>query len=79
MVRSTAKTTVTILNKFVYLSPEVIKMVSINESECTACGACEDVCPEGAIVVDDVAVIDAEKCIECGLCVDECPVDAIEE
>ena len=54
-------------------------MVSVNESECTACGACEDVCPEGAIAVDDVATIDADKCIECGLCVDECPVSAIEE
>ncbi len=54
-------------------------MVSVIESECTACGACEDVCPEGAITVDDVAVIDADKCIECGLCVDECPSSAIEE
>jgi len=36
-------------------------MVSVNESECTACGACADVCPEEAITVEDVAVIDAEK------------------
>jgi ferredoxin len=54
-------------------------MVSVNDSECTACGACADVCPEGAITVEDVAVINAEVCIECGLCVDECPVSAIEE
>lgn len=54
-------------------------MVSIIESECTACGACEDVCPEEAITIEDVAVIDDDKCIECGLCIDECPVDAIEE
>ncbi len=54
-------------------------MVSVIESECTACGACVDVCPEDAIVVEDVAIIDADKCIECGLCIDECPVDAIEE
>ena len=54
-------------------------MVSINESECVACGACEDACPEGAITVDDIAVIDASKCIDCGTCIDECPNNAILE
>lgn len=73
------KRTVTVLKEFVYSRVEVTKMVSIIESECTACGACEDVCPEEAITIEDVAVIDDDKCIECGLCIDECPVDAIEE
>jgi NAD-dependent dihydropyrimidine dehydrogenase PreA subunit len=54
-------------------------MVTIIDSECTACGACEDVCPEGAITVDEVAVVDAEKCIDCGLCIDECSFSAIKE
>lgn len=54
-------------------------MVSIIEAECVACGACVDVCPEAAITVDDIAVIDADKCVECGACVDECPSSAITE
>ncbi len=49
----------------------------VNAEECTACGACVDVCPVDAIKVGDVAVIDAETCTDCGACVDECPVDAI--
>ncbi len=49
----------------------------INKDECVACGACVDVCPEGAIKVDDVAVVDVKKCLDCGACVDECPNSAI--
>ncbi len=52
--------------------------VTIN-SECVACGACVDVCPQGAITVDDIAVVDAGKCIDCGACIDECPAGAISE
>lgn len=54
-------------------------MVKVIESECVACGVCVDVCPQDAIVVDDVAVIDQNKCVDCGACVDECPSDAIVE
>lgn len=49
----------------------------VTKEECVACGACVDVCPEGAIKVDDVAVIDEAKCLDCGACVDECPNSAI--
>lgn len=52
--------------------------VTIN-SECVACGACVDVCPQGAITVDNIAVVDAGKCIDCGACIDECPAGAISE
>ncbi|MBN1109673.1 MAG: 4Fe-4S binding protein, partial [Methanomassiliicoccales archaeon] len=41
------------------------------------CGACEDVCPNQAITVDDVAVIDANKCDDCGTCIEECPSEAL--
>lgn len=54
-------------------------MPKIKESECVGCGACVDVCPENAITVDDVAVIDQDKCVDCGACIDECPSNAIEE
>ncbi|MEM2838822.1 MAG: 4Fe-4S binding protein [Thermoplasmata archaeon] len=49
----------------------------VNVDECVACGACQDVCPENAIQVNDVAVVDKDKCVDCGACVDECPNQAI--
>ena len=60
--------------------PEVTNMaVTINGSECVACGACADVCPEGALTIDDIAVVDAGKCVDCGACIDECPASCISE
>lgn len=51
--------------------------IIINEDDCTACGACAESCPVGAITVEDVAVVDDDECVECGACVDECPNGAI--
>ena len=49
----------------------------VNVKLCTACGICEEQCPNEAITVDDVAHVDPQKCTECGVCVDECPNEAI--
>lgn len=51
----------------------------INEAECTACGACEPVCPVDCISAKDDGkrVIDEGECISCGACADVCPVDCI--
>jgi len=54
-------------------------MPKVIDAECVACGACADVCPQDAIVVDDIAVIDMDKCVDCGACIDECPSGAIVE
>lgn len=48
-------------------------------SECVGCGACAEVCPQAAITIEDIAVVDAGKCIDCGTCIDECPAGAISE
>ncbi|MCQ2069509.1 MAG: 4Fe-4S binding protein [archaeon] len=53
-------------------------MVKIVADNCVACGACVDACPQGAIAVEDIAVIDEGKCVDCGACIDECPSEAIE-
>jgi NAD-dependent dihydropyrimidine dehydrogenase PreA subunit/DNA-binding MarR family transcriptional regulator len=50
----------------------------VDSSECTGCGACEDMCPMETIsLVDDIAVIDEKKCIGCGVCSYHCPASAI--
>jgi len=54
-------------------------MPKVIDAECVACGACADVCPEDAITMDDVAVINQDKCVDCGACIDECPSSAIKD
>jgi dissimilatory sulfite reductase (desulfoviridin) alpha/beta subunit len=49
---------------------------------CTLCRACVDVCPDGAICLDEInehPVIDPDLCLACGKCITACPTGAIEE
>lgn len=53
-------------------------MFYIDSNKCTGCGACADVCPQGAISLqNDVAVIDQALCSKCGNCALTCPTGAI--
>lgn len=52
-------------------------------SKCSNCGACINICPKGAIIVDDKDVfykikVDNNKCISCGVCKKICPVNSEE-
>ncbi|MBQ9125840.1 MAG: 4Fe-4S binding protein, partial [Clostridia bacterium] len=41
---------------------------------CIACGKCQRLCPNGAIIlVNNVPVIDYSKCTNCGACAEGCP------
>ncbi|MBE9507355.1 MAG: glycyl-radical enzyme activating protein [Chloroflexi bacterium] len=49
------------------------------ESRCIRCGACLEVCPQGAVSWDGhVASTDGEKCTLCGACVEACYAEARE-
>ena len=49
----------------------------VDLERCAGCNICAEVCPEGAISVENIAMIDPQKCTGCGSCIDECPNDAI--
>jgi ferredoxin len=51
---------------------------TINKEECTGCGNCVEVCPPGALIMEDgKARVREDLCEECGFCAPECPLDAI--
>jgi ferredoxin len=52
--------------------------VQIEETKCTGCGSCVEICSvEALTLIDGIAVIDPNLCVECGVCIDECPVETI--
>jgi NAD-dependent dihydropyrimidine dehydrogenase PreA subunit len=63
--------------KLMYL-PDVVTL-KLDESRCTGCGTCLDVCPHRVFAMIDGSVSIAERdlCMECGACARNCPVQAI--
>lgn len=55
-------------------------LAKVDADKCDACGACENSCQVGAVVVSEdkqSAVVTPERCLGCGVCVTTCPTDAI--
>lgn len=52
--------------------------IEISGEKCTACGACVEACPFGALSLDgDAATVDRDLCTYCGACVEVCAPGAI--
>ena len=52
-------------------------VAQVDEMLCAVCGICEEVCPFGAIEVEEMAIVNWEVCMGCGVCEDQCPAEAI--
>ncbi len=68
------KTRITELDRGRGISPVV---AVVDRDKCIACGACQEICPTGAISIDEIAQIDPMKCMGCGQCVAKCAQEAI--
>lgn len=72
-------------NGHIYLKPEkglslpvTVEVPEVDESKCTACGKCRDICEFKAIaLLGDRVMIFPELCHGCGGCFLVCPVDAL--
>ncbi len=55
-------------------------MLKIDRNKCVGCKACVQVCPFGALHIDEEkkAVVDPAVCTLCGACVEVCKFDAME-
>ena len=50
----------------------------VYKDKCTGCGACEEVCPAGAIRIEnEKSVIDKSICVGCANCMGVCPTTAM--
>ncbi|AFA48584.1 EFR1 family ferrodoxin [Acetobacterium woodii] len=52
-----------------------VDFITVN-SDCNQCQLCADICPAGAIDVENSRLINQEKCITCCTCIKNCPQQA---
>lgn len=53
-----------------------VGMIPLPDAGCTDCGTCAELCPTGAISVQNPARVDASLCISCMRCVAVCPTQS---
>ncbi|PKM59850.1 MAG: ferredoxin [Firmicutes bacterium HGW-Firmicutes-4] len=52
-----------------------VDFIAVND-DCNLCQLCAEVCPVGAIDIENSRLIDQEKCITCCACIKSCPQHA---
>ena len=61
-----------------WVSRETVGLVAlVDQKRCDGCGVCGEICPQGAVAVNQVAKVDPNRCKGCGLCTEQCPQNAI--
>jgi len=57
-----------------------VATLKYDESKCSGCGRCEEVCPHRIFKLDGekAFITDKDLCIECGGCMMNCPAEAID-
>ena len=55
--------------------PWLIIPKKVDEGKCTQCGTCQEVCPVGAVELDDWPIFD-KRCFDCFNCIRLCPEEA---
>lgn len=60
---------------------EDVVTLAYDDSKCTGCGVCVDVCPHAVFELSQrparARVLDRDACMECGACARNCAFDAI--
>jgi len=49
--------------------------ISTDDSRCTRCGICVNVCPTASITINNTVVTNSHICIACCACIKECPTE----
>ncbi len=52
-------------------------VAQVNNDLCAACGTCENICPFGAVEVEETAIVNWDACMGCGVCTGQCASEAI--
>lgn len=52
----------------------------VTDDPCSRCGACVQVCREGAVSLqEDKPILDPSRCLSCGQCITACPTGTLQE
>lgn len=51
--------------------------IKIDKEKCTGCSACIEICPVGAIRIEECKAVISDECVECQACINICKAEAI--